>query len=361
MKLNGLDQLVGAGGQSGQPVTVESLKPGDRVSLTHDTDITEITATRSLSFEGTVQKISDDGARLTMSLASGERKEIAVERSCEITLAVERVQLLELRQFDNVRASYTEAADGELKATTIDARRPSQTDRWTVVIGTQGYTDTTLSPITTALNDARLVQGMLLSRYAVSDQRGALIIDAGKRDWERQLIETLSSARPQTQVLVCVIGHAYVGEDDKVYLAPKDFDFANMPATGVALDWLAEKLNECSSKDKLLVLDVTPAATGKDVQKQLAGTALLDKLKTPFQSTHVIVSCEQGQQSRVWTEKKHGLFAWWLSEAIQGAADTDRDLHLTAEELFGYLQQQSTTAKTRVFAEQTPVLVGPTP
>jgi len=361
VKLNGLDQLVGAGGQSGQPVTVESLKPGDRVSLTHDTDITEITATRSLSFEGTVQKISDDGARLTMSLASGERKEIAVERSCEITLAVERVQLLELRQFDNVRASYTEAADGELKATTIDARRPSQTDRWTVVIGTQGYTDTTLSPITTALNDARLVQGMLLSRYAVSDQRGALIIDAGKRDWERQLIETLSSARPQTQVLVCVIGHAYVGEDDKVYLAPKDFDFANMPATGVALDWLAEKLNECSSKDKLLVLDVTPAATGKDVQKQLAGTALLDKLKTPFQSTHVIVSCEQGQQSRVWTEKKHGLFAWWLSEAIQGAADTDRDLHLTAEELFGYLQQQSTTAKTRVFAEQTPVLVGPTP
>lgn len=361
VKLNGLDQLVGAGGQSGQPVTVESLKPGDRVSLTHDTDITEITATRSLSFEGTVQKISDDGARLTMSLASGERKEIAVERSCEITLAVERVQLLELRQFDNVRASYTEAADGELKATTIDARRPSQTDRWTVVIGTQGYTDTTLSPITTALNDARLVQGMLLSRYAVSDQRGALIIDARKRDWERQLIETLSSARPQTQVLVCVIGHAYVGEDDKVYLAPKDFDFANMPATGVALDWLAEKLNECSSKDKLLVLDVTPAATGKDVQKQLAGTALLDKLKTPFQSTHVIVSCEQGQQSRVWTEKKHGLFAWWLSEAIQGAADTDRDLHLTAEELFGYLQQQSTTAKTRVFAEQTPVLVGPTP
>ena len=361
VKLNGLDQLVGAGGQSGQPVTVESLKPGDRVSLTHDTDITEITATRSLSFEGTVQKISDDGARLTMSLASGERKEIAVERSCEITLAVERVQLLDLRQFDNVRASYTEAADGELKATTIDARRPSQTDRWTVVIGTQGYTDTTLSPITTALNDARLVQGMLLSRYAVSDQRGALIIDARKRDWERQLTETLSSARPQTQVLVCVIGHAYVGEDDKVYLAPKDFDFANMPATGVALDWLAEMLNECSSKDKLLVLDVTPAVTGKDVQKQLAGTALLDKLKTPFQSTHVIVSCEQGQQSRVWTEKKHGLFAWWLSEAIQGAADTDRDLHLTAEELFGYLQQQSTTAKTRVFAEQTPVLVGPTP
>ena len=357
VKLNGSQQQPGA---NGQPVTVESLKPGDRVSLTHDTDITEITATRSLSFEGTVQKISDDGARLTMALASGERKEIAVERSCEITLAVERVPLLDLRQFDNVRVNYSEESDGELKATTIDARRPPQTDRWTVVIGTQGYTDTLLSPITTALNDARLVQGMLLSRYAVSEQRGALVIDAKKRDWERQLSESLTSARPQTQVLICVMGHAYLGDDDRVYLAPKDFDFANMPATGVSLDWLAEKLNECSSKDKLLVLDVTPAATGKDAQKQLAGKTLLDKLKTPFQSTQVIVSCEQGQQSRVWTEKQHGLFAWWLSEAIQGAADIDRDLHLTAEELFSYLQQQSATAKARVFAEQTPVLVEPT-
>ncbi len=355
--LNGSGQQPGA---NGSPITVESLKPGDRVSLTHDSDITVIAATRSLSFEGTVQKVSDDGARLTMSLASGERKEIAVERSCEITLAVERVQLIDLRQFDNVRVNYTEEADGELKAVTIDARRPPQTDRWTVVIGTQGYADSTLSPITTALNDARLVHGMLVSRYAVSEQRGALLIDAKRRDWERQLTESLTSARPQTQVLVCVIGHAYLGDDDKVYLAPKDFDFANMPATGVSLDWLAEKFNECSSKDKLLVLDVTPAATGKDVQKQLAGKALLDKLKSPFQSTHVIVSCDQGQQSRVWTEKQHGLFAWWLSEAIQGTADTDRDLHLTADELFAFLQQQSANAKERVFAEQTPVLVGPT-
>ncbi|MBC8114009.1 MAG: caspase family protein, partial [Candidatus Saccharimonas sp.] len=281
---------------------------------------------------------------------------------CEITLALERVNLPELRQFDNARVTYSEAADGALTAVTIDARRPAQTDRWTVVLGTQGYSkNEAMSPLETTLNDARLVHGMLLSRYAVSEQRGALLIDASKKDWERQLIETLTSARPQTQVLIYVTGHAYLGEDDRVYLAAKDFEFANMPATGVPLDWLAEKLNECSSKDKLLVLDVTPAVMGKDAQRQLAGKTLLDKLKTPFQSTHVFIACDTGQQSRVWAEKKHGLFAWWLAEAVQGAADIDRDLHLTPEELFVFLTRQSETAQARVFADQTPVMVEPMP
>ena len=59
----------------------------------------------------------------------------------------------------------------------------------TIVLGTQSYTDQSLSPLKTALNDARLVQTALLSRYAVSDQRGALIVDGTRKDWEQQLTE----------------------------------------------------------------------------------------------------------------------------------------------------------------------------
>ncbi len=355
VKLNGVEE------QDGQPVTAASLRPGDRVSLTHDIEIAEIAATRSLLFEGTVQAVRNTEDGLTILLANGERKELSVEGKCEITLALERVSLYELRQFDSVRVTYSEAAGGALTAVTIDARRPAQTDRWTVVLGTQGYSNEGISPLKTTLNDARLVHGMLLSRYAVTEQRGALLVDAPKKEWERQLIESLTSARPQTQVLIYITGHAYLGEDDRVYLAPKDFDLANMPAHGVPLDWLAEKLNECSSKEKLLVLDVTPAVMGRDSQRQLAGKALLDKLHTPFQSTHVILSCDKGQQSRVWTEKQHGLFAWWLAEALRGAADTDRDLRLTPDELFGFLKHESETAQAKVSADQTPVMVAPMP
>ena len=303
--------------------------------------------------------IDEPGSLLTVSLANGERHTLAIDVKTEITLTLDRVTLGDLRQFDTVRVAYSEEADGTLKATTIDARRPPQSDRWTVVLGTQSYQDTTLSPLKTALNDARLVQAALLSRYAVSEQRAALIVDGTKKDWERQLTESLSSARPQTQVIVYVTGHAYLSDDDAVYLAPKDFDFANMAAGGLSLDWLAGKLNDCPSNDKLLILDVTPTGTGKDLQRQLAGRALVNKLKTPLQSTYTIVSCDEGQQSREWKEKRQGLFAWILADAFRGAADIDHDLHLTPQELMDYLTEQLKTAQERVSADQTPVSIEP--
>ena len=343
------------------PLTAAALKPGDRVSLQHDTEIHEITATRSLQFDGAIVAIDLPGGTLTVSLPSGERHSLSVGPKCEITLSLDKVKLTDLRQFDNVRVAYSEDTDGNLSATTIDARRPVQTDRWTVVLGTQSYSDPTLSPLKTALNDARLVHAALLSRYAVSDQRGTLLVDGTRKNWERQLTESLSSALPQTQVLIYIVGHAYQGEDNEVYLAPKDFQFDDMPGTGVSLDWLAGKLNECKSKDKLLVLDVTPTGIGKDLKRQLAGRALVDNLKTPLKSTTTIIACDKDQQSQTWREKNHGLFGWMLAEAIQGAADADRDLNLTAEELFTYLKVQSESAKTRVGVEQHPVMVEPLP
>ncbi|HEY4261444.1 MAG TPA: serine/threonine-protein kinase [Schlesneria sp.] len=341
------------------PLTAAALKPGDRVSIQHDTEIVEVTATRSQQFDGAVQSVDPKTNELTVSLANGERHTLTTDPKTEITLALDKVKLTDLRQFDNVRVAYSEMPDGALTATTVDARRPAQTDRWTVVLGTQSYTDSSLSPLKTALNDARLVQSALLSRYAVSDQRGALIVDGTRKEWERQLTETLSSARPQMQVIVSISGHAYQGDDKTVYLAPKDFRFDNMANSGVSLDWLAEKLNDCPAIDKILILDVTPPGTGKDAKRQLAGKALIESLKTPLKSTTVIISCDQGQQSRTWDEKGRSLFAWTLAEAIQGAADTNRDLHLTAEELFDYLKTQLESAQSRVNAEQTPVMIEP--
>jgi serine/threonine-protein kinase len=341
------------------PLTPAALKAGDRVSIQHDTEIVEIAATRSLQFDGVVQAVDLNDERLTVVLPSGERHTLLITPKTEITLALDKVKLTELRQFDNIRVAYSEAADGTLTATTVDARRPPQTDRWTLVLGTQSYTDPALSPLKSTLNDARLVHGSFLSRYAVSDQRGALIVDGNQKDWERQIGDTLTSARPQTQVILYIVGHAYQADDKSVYLAPKDFKLDDIAGSGLSLDWLATKLNECPSKDKILILDVTPPISGKDQKRQVAGKALLAGLKTPLTSTTAIIACDEGQQSRIWDEQRHGLFAWTLAQAIRGAADTDRDLHLTPEELFGYLKTQSENAQARVFADQTPILIEP--
>ena len=351
--------INGSSATNKEPLTVRDLKPGDRVSVQHDTEIFEIAATRSLQFDGTVHEIDLPGESLTVSLSNGETHTLAVGPKCELTLALDKVRLTDLRKADVVRVAYSEGTDGALSATTVDARRPVRSDRWTLVLGTQGYTDPVVSPLKVALNDARLVHGTLLSRYAVSDQRGTLVVDGTRKEWERHLTDTLNSAQPQTQVVIYIVGHAYRADDQTVLLAPKDFKLNDMAATGVSLDWLAEKLNDCKSEDKVLILDVTPASMGKDTMRQVAGKELLANMKVPFKSTTTIVSCDEGQQTRVWDEKRQGLFAWMLSEAFQGAADTDRDLHLTSQELFSYLKVHAESAKGRVNAAQTPILVPP--
>lgn len=346
-------------GREEPPLTAAVLQSGDRVSVTHDTEIVDIVATRNRNIEGTVHAISDQENSVTIRLANGDSKVLAVNDQSDITLAFKRVRLIDLRRFDNIHATYSTAANGDLNVLSIDARRPVQTDRWTIVLGTQGYLDRTLSPLTSALNDARLVQEALISYYAVSESRGALLLDGTKKEWERQFVETLSSAEPQTQVLIYVVGHAYRGDDDKVYLAPKDFEFSKMAVTGISLDWLAAKLNECASLDKLLLLDVTPAIQGKDAQRQSAGAALIPKIHNPFLSTAVITATDSGQQSRYLAEKEHGLFAWCFANALQGGADIDRDLHLTPVELFTYIKTQSNELKDNLLQKQTPLMIEP--
>ncbi|MBM4075996.1 MAG: hypothetical protein FJ267_10165, partial [Planctomycetes bacterium] len=338
VSLNGSDRI------DGQPVTAESLRAGDRVSLSHDVQISSIVATRNLQLEGAVHSISADGKSIVVTLENGDRRQLTVDEQCETTLALEKVSSSELRQFDQVKITYSERDNGQLAATTMDARRPTQSDRWTVVIGTQGYLDVTLSPLKNPLNDARLVQGALLSRYAVLPQRATLLIDATKSEWQTRLLETIDNARPQTQLLIYIVGHAYADANGVAYLAPKDFDSSKMAETGLPVEWLSEKLNACSSKDQIVILDVTPAVTGKDGQKQIAGKRLLDKLKVSFKSANVITACNETQHAHVWSEKQHGLFAWWLTSALQGGADTDRDVRLTVDELIGFLSEQSKTA-----------------
>lgn len=344
--------------RGGVPLTGLDLAPGDRLSLKHDTQIRELAATRSESIDGVIEKLDPTGRELLVIAPNGQRQTVRIDPQTEVTLGLEKVAHQLLRRFDTVRVTgFTQG--GTLQASAIDARRPTQADRWAVVLGTQSYADTSLSPVKTALDDARLVHSALLKRYALSDERAPLLLDATLDEWKRTLEGVLSAAKPTTQVIIYVAGHAYRGEDGKVYLAPRDYDSARMTETGLSLAWLVEHLEACSSTEKFLLWDCSPEGSGRDLQRQPAGTAVLDEFKTPLRSTTVVLSCDAGQQSHVWNERRRGLFAVSLAEAFDGAADADRDLHLTSAELMNTLTSALGAAQERTGHVQTPVLILP--
>lgn len=351
--LNGNESL------SGLKLTLGDLRPGDRLSIQHDTEIRRIAATRSEKVSGLLAELNHEKRDLVLTENTGGRHGMLIRPDCEITLGLERITWDELRRFDDAQVSYSIRSDGNWEATQIDARRPPQTDRWTLTIGVQNYSDAAIPRVTTAIPDAQRFHTALRQRYAVPDSRGFLVLDPTREVLRQRLEDLLRTATRQTQVIVTIFAHAMIGADDRVYLLPTEARSGDPATTGVALDDIAAAFNACPSADKLLLLECPPAGSVVDPQRTIVGPALLDGLQTPFTSTTVVVSCGQGQQNRIVPTSQAGYFGTLLVEAFNGAGDADRDIHITPQELADYLHTASAESATKLGGVQTPEVISP--
>ncbi len=344
---------------SGLKLSLDDLRPGDRLSIQHDTEIREIAATRSEKVSGLLAELYHDKLQLVLTENTGGRHGMVIHPDCEITLALERITLADLRRFDDAQVSYVVRSDGNWEATQIDARRPPQTDRWTLTIGIQNYTDAAIPRVTTAIPDAQRFHAVLRQRYAVPDSRGFLLLDP-TRDALRQRLEgLLRDATRQTQVIVTIFAHAMTAVDGRVYLLPPEARSGDPSTMGISLDEIATAFNACPSADKLLLIECPPAGSVIDPKRMVLGPAMLDKLATKFAATTVIFSGDRHQQNRVVPETQTGYFGTLLTQAFQGTADADRDLHITPQELGEYLKAASADSVSRIGGEQTPIVVSP--
>ncbi len=359
-KLAGDCQFTLNGSQtfSGQRVRLNDLQPGDRLSLLHDETIHAIAATRSQQLSGLIGQIDPGSGSLLVTESSGGRHAFVVNPQVECSLGLERVPFAELRRYDDVQVSFQVKADGNAEALLIDARRPPQTDRWTLTIGVQNYADATLPRVTTATTDAQRFHTMLHQRYAVPDARGFLQLDPKLAEFRSRLTEVLRDASRQTQVVVTIFAHALVDAKGKVYLAPQDARPADLAGSAISLEEIAGLFNACPAADKLLLLECPPAGATA-VGSLPVGPALLDGLAVPFESTTVILSCDRDQRNRLVPTTHGGYFAILLTDAFRGAADTDRDLHLSNSELTNYLKSASQSAVEQTGSPQTPVVIVP--
>jgi hypothetical protein len=261
----------------------------------------------------------------------------------------------ELRpEIDSVTVSYSEEPDGGFIAAAVDAHRGTRHDRWGLIIGCQAYDDRGISRLPNANADAQLVYESLINRYAMDDTWTLRLLDRNRHDVQQQVDEYLGEIGRQAQVVVYIAGHAYVGEDDNVYLAFTDFRLDDMAATGLPLDWLVTQLERCASEDKLLLLDIVHDGRGPDLAQQPPLPDMLYKLKSTIRETEVIGSTSEGERGLDLPGAHHSAFAQYLAAGYSGAADANEDLHITGEELYSFLKRQFASATLPGGKEQTP-------
>jgi hypothetical protein len=224
------------------------------------------------------------------------------------------------------------------------------------VLGTQSYQDSSLSPAPSAIEDARAIFAAMTKRYAVSERRGRMLLDANLAQWRTEIEDVCTSANAGTQIVISISGHAYADDEGKVYLAPRDFDLGDPADTGLALAELARHLNASPSNDQLVLLDITPNIRGRDANRQVSGRDVLAKLDPPFRKASVLLACGDDESGLIDPKTRAGLFGLAVALGFQGAADANRDLHVTADELYPLVRAQVQAAAAAQSGQQTPLL-----
>jgi tetratricopeptide (TPR) repeat protein len=145
-------------------------------------------------------------------------------------------------------------------------------------------------------------------------------------------------AKPGDRVLVYFAGHGFMYQG-KGYLAPYDIDLNHIAATGYPMDELGEVIgSKIHATSKVLLTDACHSgAISPEDSASLNKT--LSSLNTSLFSLTASRDRERSFESPE-LEGGHGVFTYYVVKGLEGAADTNHDGIVTADELAEYVHEQ---------------------
>ncbi|MBI1900401.1 MAG: protein kinase [Planctomycetia bacterium] len=351
---------------AGAIIQPEELQPGDRIlKIVRDTHIQRIDVHRTFTVTGTARAVRSEEGTPSLDVAAGddERFTFRVGPQCEVRLGAETVALAEVHTGDQVVVTHDSPDQKNLDALSIEASRPSDPTRFALLIAIETYDDKNVTPLPTARADAKQLQDALVRRYAVEPDHAVVLVDPSRIRLEQDLPDFLAKAAEASQLLVYFHGHAFVDDEQRVYLAPRDFALNRMDSSGLPLKSLVDQLEASSAREKVLLLDTAHAVKEDQVALQPSTARLVEAYKktvpTPaLRTLTVVASCSQDQRAVVRPDHG-GLFAETIALALTGRADKNADNRLNTAELFEFARGHMAGIVGVNNARQTPELFLP--
>jgi hypothetical protein len=349
--INGRDNLAG------RNITLGDLESGDQiVSLTYDAQVLSIDLERDLSDIVEVWSVDAATNRLTV-VVNGARVEVSAA-DAKIQYRDREVDLAFLRKGDRLVVAHESPDHRDLSATSIEVTDLVRDPRVVaLVICQQSYDAIQITPYEFATRDAELVVEAFDTGARVPDVQRTLLKDLTREQLVLAINEFLTVQDKRAQLVVYFVGQAYVDLSTGVtYLAARDFRLEDMPGTGLTLRDLLTTIENFQAREKLLLLDTCHEVSAVESQSQpstgdqVRGTMIGEAVS---RSVIVIGSCDTERLVVVDDDKQQGQFGLDVAQAVDGKADYDGDQHVTADELYRYLQKQL------MVVQQTPVRFQP--
>ncbi|HVJ69786.1 MAG TPA: serine/threonine-protein kinase [Caulifigura sp.] len=315
----------------GTPATAADLTDGRAIEVTRDSVIRGVVVQRERP-QKKGMLVAVDPAAKTIGVQDGpDNATIPVAASVRVTLNESPATLDDLRP-NNDQVAIGLSSGEPKQAQSIRATRVPRYDRAVVAIGASTNRDRSIPVLENAVEQSRAVRDAAVGRFATPAEWAVLVAEPTREEAVAAIKQRLDGLRPGSQAIVCVTAQAFV-VDGVPLLAFADYRPNEAAKTGLPLAELIAVIEASPSTQKVLLLDVLHPRPGLDGVPKSA-EELVQGLTAPKTTLVLVAPPNLGTSG-----PNASGFTTSLVQALQGAADTDRDLTLTPAEWTGYLNK----------------------
>jgi GUN4-like/Caspase domain len=208
-----------------------------------------------------------------------------------------------------------------------------------------------IPPLSSALNDVEAMERVLQNPNLGGFEQVERLLNPDAIAMRKAIQKLFREATKDDLVLLFFSGHGILNDEDHLYLATRNTAKDDFEATAVDASFIQGQSYNCYAKRQVLILDACYSgayaqgwrekSVGVDIRKQLGAEGRV-----------VLTSSSATQTSFEQEGSTLSLYTQYLVEGIEtGAADTDNDGNIHAQELHAYAKAKVQVVKPKMTPE----------
>lgn len=224
--------------------------------------------------------------------------------------------------------------------------------KYALIIGNNKYNDPKLAPLKTPQADSRELAKVLSAKHIGKFDQVSSLINPSEAKSRRAINAFLSNKKRDDLVLLYFSGHGVIDERGSLFLALKDTQIDSLNATAISSSFLSYELDNCRSKQQILILDCcnsgafergTKGEQKAVTQSTFGGSGSGRVVLTATDSTQFAFEGDQIVQ-----QTELSLFTHFLLEGLKtGEADLNNDGQISLDEWYEYSHSHITAITPR--------------